>query len=135
MSDKLGYYKSLLNLDYDDAVQSLIKKYGAALDDYFKESSYNKFLNGEVKSPTKSKTSRTKDGLYCHHIHIDEDKFLNLGNNYFILVKKPDFKYQTKDRLVYCNLIEHLILHAIITKKTNGEFGTPGLIVFLIPKV
>ena len=52
MSDKLGYYKSLLNLDYD-AVQSLIKKYGAALDDYFKESSYNKFLNGEVKSPTK----------------------------------------------------------------------------------
>ena len=135
MSDKLNYYKSLLNLEYDNAVQSLIKKYGAALDDYFKESSYNKFLNGEVKSPTKSKTSRTKDGLYCHHIHIDEDKFLNLGNNDFILVKKPDFKYQTKDRLVYCNLIEHLILHAIITKKTNGEFGTPGLIVFLIPKV
>ena len=77
VSDKLGYYKSLLNLEYDNAVQSLIKKYGAALDDYFKESSYNKFLNGEVKSPTKSKTSRTKDGLYCHHIHIDEDKFLN----------------------------------------------------------
>ena len=133
MSDKLNYYKSLLNLEYDDAVQSLIKKYGAALDDYFKETSYNKFLNGEIKSPTKGKTSRTKDGLYCHH--IDEDKFLNLGNNDFILVKKPNFKYQTKDRLVYCNLIEHLILHAIITKKTNGEFGTPGLIVFLIPKV
>ena len=131
VSDKLGYYKSLLNLDYDDAVQSLIKKYGAAVDDYFKESSYNKFLNGKIKSPTKGKTSRTKDGLY----HIDEDKFLNLGNNDFILVKKPNFKYQTKDRLVYCNLIEHLILHAIITKKTNGEFGTPGLIVFLIPKV
>lgn len=130
MSDKLGYYKSLLNLDYDDAVQSLIKKYGAALDDYFKEASYNKFLNREIKSPNKGKTSRTKDGLY-----IDEDKFLNLGNKDFILVKKPDFKYQTKDRLVYCNLIEHLILHAIITKKTNGEFGTPGLIVFLIPKV
>ena len=43
MSDKLNYYKSLLNLEYDDAVQSLIKKYGAALDDYFKEASYNKF--------------------------------------------------------------------------------------------
>lgn len=133
MSDKLGYYKSLLNLDYNDAVQSLIKKYGAALDDYFKESSYNKFLNGEVKSPTNGKTSRTKDGLYCHH--IDEDKFLNLGNKDFILVRKPNFRYQTKDRLVYCSLIEHLILHTIITKKTNGEFGTPGLIVFLIPKV
>lgn len=37
MSDKLSYYKSLLNSEYDDAVQSLIKKYGTVLDDYFKE--------------------------------------------------------------------------------------------------
>ena len=39
MSDKLSYYKSLLNLEYNDVVQSLIKKYGTGSDDYFKETS------------------------------------------------------------------------------------------------
>ena len=133
MSDKLSYYKSLLNLEYNDVVQSLIKKYGTVSDDYFKETSYDRFLKGEIKSPTKGKFSRTKDGLYCHH--VDEDRFLNLGNNKFILENKPNFQHQIKDRLIYCNLIEHLILHAIIAQKTNGEFGIPGLIIFLIPKV
>ena len=106
MSDKLSYYKSLLNLEYNDVVQSLIKKYGTVSDDYFKETSYDRFLKGEIKSPTKGKFSRTKDGLYCHH--VDEDRFLNLGNNKFILENKPNFQHQTKDRLIYCLSLIHI---------------------------
>ncbi len=40
-----------------------------------------------------------------------------------------------KDRLVYADLIEHLILHAIIAKETDGRFGEKGYSVFLAPNV
>lgn len=51
--------------------------------------------------------SRTNEGLVCHH--IDEDKAELLTNPQF--ASKYPASYQRKDRLVYCDYIEHLLLH------------------------
>jgi len=49
----------------------------------------------------------------------------------FIRSRDIPFDYQRKDRLVYCNLIEHGILHLLIASETYGresEFGClPGV--------
>ncbi|TDL95539.1 hypothetical protein [Macrococcus carouselicus] len=131
-SNSLNHYISLLSLSYHQAVERLLLKHGSATTDYFKEQSYIRFLNGEIANITKSNYSRTSDGLYCHH--IDEYEFENLANKAFIQFYQYSFKYQRKERLVYCDLIEHLILHALITKETNGEKGYSGLVLFLIPQ-
>ena len=43
---------------------------------------HTRFLNGEIKSITKGKYTRSSEGLYCHH--ISEDKFQNLSDLRFI---------------------------------------------------
>ena len=90
-------YKELC-LTYDDLQVYLNKKYGGAQYDYF----HTPECNAKNK-----KVSRTKEGLYCHH--MDEDKGGNLGNP--PQAKTQPFEWQKKERLVYCNVLEHLILH------------------------
>lgn len=130
---KYNNYKSLLNLPYSDAVQYLIKQHGEVLDNYYKEKSYAKFLNGDIKRIGKGKYTKTKEGLYCHHIM--EDEYENLSSEEYIAHYKYPYEYHHKENLVYCDLIEHLILHALITKETNGDRGFKGLVEFLIPTV
>jgi hypothetical protein len=117
-------YKSLLEYRYEDAVEHLLRKYGEATDDYFKEKSYERLLKGEIKTTARGKISRTSEGLYCHH--IDEYVEENLSNTKYVVENQSSFKYQKKERLVYCNLGEHLILHALISRETNGNFGFKG---------
>ncbi|QQS86520.1 hypothetical protein I6J04_13290 (plasmid) [Staphylococcus carnosus] len=128
---KYNYYKGLLSLSYSDAVQSLIEKHGEVVDNYYKEKSYNKFLNGEIKRIAYGKYTKTKEGLYCHHIM--ENEYENISNNEYIAHYKYPYEYHHKENLVYCDLIEHLILHALITEETNGDRGFKGLVEFLIP--
>jgi len=127
--DKYNGYLELLSKTYVEAVSFLLQKYGPAQDDYFKEKSYRRFLNGEIKSITKGKTTRTNEGLYCHH--IDENKWLKASDKEFVKNNKIPFDSQRKDRLVYCDLIEHGILHILIAKETSLEFGYPGFIAYL----
>lgn len=115
----------LLQMTYADAVTALLTKYGPAQQNYFKETAYDKFLAGINKTLTKANgVSRIKVGLYCHH--IAEIKALNLSNPRFIWHYRYPYAYQLKEQLVYCNLIEHLILHALITYETKRQFGFPG---------
>ncbi len=130
---KLDDYILLLNLSYHEAVQKLLLKYGTATSNYYQERSYNRFLNKEIKSITKGKYQRTKEGLYCHH--IDEYEFENVSNKEYIRKYRYPYYYQKKERLVYCDLIEHLILHTLITKETDGERGYNGYIIFIRPMV
>lgn len=131
--NRFVHYNHLLTLSYDEAVTLLLDKYGQAKDDYFREKSYERFLNKEIKSIAKGKYSRTSEGLYCHH--IDENKYSNLSNLQFILAYKYSFELQKKEKLVYCDLFEHLILHALITKETNGEYGFDGYSAYLYPTI
>lgn len=101
-------YEKMLNSSYADNVKYLLKKYGAAKHDYFKDT------DCKQKNPL---VSRTAEGLYCHH--IDEDKAIMLSNDKFAAVNP--FDYQKKNRLVYCNLLEHLLLHVKIAEEPRDE--------------
>lgn len=130
---KLIEYKQLLAKNYEKAVEYLLGKYGEPKDDYFRENSYNRFFRGEIKTITKGKFSRSVDGLECHH--IDEDKYLNMTNFEFIKEQNIPFELQKKEKLVYADVIEHAILHVLIAKETALNFGYPGYVVFLEPKI
>lgn len=87
-------YKDLLSKSYDEAVEFLLQKYGPAQDDYFREKSYKRFMNKEIKSIAKGNISRTSEGLYCHH--IDEKIMLKMADFSFIKIDKIPFDYQKK---------------------------------------
>lgn len=122
-------YQDLLLKNYDEAVDFLLQKYGSAQDNYFKEKSYKRFMNEEIKSIGKGNISRTSEGLYCHH--IDENIMPKISDKVFIREYKIPFEYQKKERLVYCDLIEHSILHVLIAKETSSKFGYLGFIFYL----
>lgn len=101
----------------DCYVFDLLKKYGSAKHNYFKDTAC------KIKNPL---VTRTNEGLFCHH--IDEDKAIMLCNDKFA-VNNP-FEYQKADRLVYCNLLEHLLLHVKIAENPSpdaNENELPGI--------
>lgn len=115
--DGTSYYESMLKMSYQDIVSALLKKYGSAKHNYFKDTAC------KAKNPL---VTRTNEGLFCHH--IDEDKAIMLCNDKFA-VNNP-FEYQKADRLVYCNLLEHLLLHIKIAENPNpdaNENELPGI--------
>lgn len=116
-----------LGLSYDKLCKYLLKKYGPAEHDYF--------INESCRSRNK-KVSRTDEGLLCHH--IDEDKSIKLSDPGYAIMKP--FDYQKAERLVYCNALEHLILHIKIAEKVDNfslvkgdPLGIGGAIVHIIP--
>lgn len=121
--------KNQLKMTYDELVDYLLKKYGPAQYDYF--------CNESCKSKN-SKVSRTNEGLYCHH--IDENIAILLSNDKFA-VNNP-FEYQKANRLVYCNVLEHLILHIKIVEEPKNENanqmeiqGIGGAVCFICPQI
>lgn len=121
--------KNELNMKYDDLVNYLLNKYGPAKYDYF--------CNESCKSKNK-KISRTNEGLYCHH--IDEDKAILLSVDRFAFMNP--WEYQKADRLVYCNVLEHLILHIKIVEKVQEDNigklniqGIGGAVDFICPQI
>ena len=118
------------NLSYNELVAYLLAKYGVA--------KYPYFCNKECKSKQKN-NSRTNEGLFLHHI----------GENMHIQLSQPSYakrlpfeKYQGALRLVYCNYIEHLLLHIKITEEylDNDEFpvelvGIGGVVNFIAPEL
>ena len=97
-----------LEMKYSELVEYLLKKYGPAKYDYF--------CTESCKSKN-HKVSRTNEGLYCHH--IDEDKAIMLSNDSYA-IKNP-YEYQKAERLVYCNVLEHLILHIKIVEEPRNK--------------
>lgn len=129
----INEYLNLLEKPYDEAVIYLLEKYGPSEDHYFKEKSYQRFLNGEIKSIARGNYSRATDGLECHH--IDENKFLNMTSTHYVARQKIPFKYHRKERLVFCDVVEHTILHVLIASETKHKFGYPGYKTYLSDKV
>lgn len=111
-------YEADLLMKYDDLVSALLKKYGAAKHDYFTDRECT------IKNKL---VSRTAEGLFCHH--IDEDKAIMLSNDEY--AARNPFEYQKKNRLVYCNLLEHLLLHVKIAEEPRNpdanENELPGI--------
>ncbi len=106
-----------LNMTYIELTQYLQNKYGKSEYDYFRNESCSS-VNPQV--------SRTSEGLFCHH--IDEDKAIELSS--IKHARNNPYAYQKADRLVYCNILEHLIMHIKISleprHKEANENQNPG---------
>lgn len=116
---------SHINDTYEEFVNVLLKKYGKVKGDYF--------VNKQCKSKNQ-KIIKTNEGLNIHH--IDEDKVILLGEPKIAAIMP--FEYQKADRLVYANLLEHLLLHIKISQEaenndieTIGKVGTGGVIMII----
>ena len=126
----------LINLDmtYDSAISLLKTKYGPVPQPYFTESSYQNFFAGVIYEPVRSSgISRTRDGLYVHHVLESEMPLLSTPE--FLQEKQLSFDFQNSENLVYVNLLEHFILHIIIGRESNGEFGYSGAYAFIGPEL
>lgn len=115
--------KDLTYLEYCDYLQN---KYGIGLCDYMTKS-FNKNQH----------CTRTKEGLAIHH--KDEDKMIMLANKE--IAKMCPYEWQTKEHLVYCDLLEHLLLHVLICyypsphKHPKADVGVGGVVNFLVPEL
>ena len=115
--------KDFTYLEYCDYLQ---KKYGIGLDDYMTKS-YN----------PKPKCKRTKEGLLAHH--KKEDTMILLSTKE-VAMKCP-FEWQSKENIVYCDYLEHLLLHILICKYPSAEkaehirVGLGGVIDFIVPEL
>lgn len=97
----------IYDLTYIDYINQLKNKYGLVPKDYF-------YTNKKGELVKTGGITRGKDGLYIHHIY--ECFFLGLSNPimYKLQCISEDAKIkdaQKAENLVYCNLLEHLILH------------------------
>ena len=116
-------------LTYSQLVDYLLAKYGKATCDYFARDTY-KTKNRNV--------SRSNEGLICHH--IDEDKAIMLSNPKWAAL--CPFEWQKADRLVYCNYLEHFLLHIKIAEEPRHPDalekqlpGVGGAINYIIPEL
>lgn len=123
---KLEEYNKIKNLNYRQYCTYLQDKYGKAQYDYMTRS-FNK----------NQKVTRTKEGLYCHHIF--EDTAILLGEKQY--AEKNPYEYQLAENLCYCDLLEHLLLHILICENPSPNknkfeaVGIGGVMNYFIPEL
>lgn len=119
-------YKQVKKFTYLEYCDYLQKKYGIGLSDYM-TNSWNK----------NKKVTRTKEGLLAHHKM--EDRMIMLSTKEFAMM--CPFEWQSKENIVYCDYLEHLLLHILICKypspdKVEGvDVGIGGVVNFLVPEL
>ena len=115
--------KEMTYLEYCDYLQG---KYGIGKADYMTKS-FNK----------NSKCSRTSEGLIAHH--KAEDKMIMLSTKAF--AEMCPYEWQKKENIVYCDYLEHLLLHVLICKYPSPEklpiadVGIGGVVNFIVPEL
>lgn len=110
----INEYQNVKDFSYEEYCGYLNKKYGAVPRKY-----------------GSSKNKRPDDGLFIHHVR--EDEVASLSNRKIALANDP--VYQEPENLVYCNYLEHLLLHIMIGEETAGtkNLGLNGPFVFIVP--
>lgn len=115
--------KDMTYLEYCDYLQN---KYGIGLDDYMTKS-YN----------PKPKCKRTSEGLIAHH--KKEDTMAMLSHKEVAMI--CPFEWQSKENIVYCDYLEHLLLHVLICKYPSAnkleiaDVGIGGVVNFIVPEL
>lgn len=121
-------YNEIKDLNYRSYCLYLVDKYGDVPKNYMSKN-FNRTQN----------ISRTSEGLIIHHIM--EWKANNLGNKH-IAMNYP-YDYQNKENLVYCDYLEHLFLHVLISEeylwdgkyKGDEQVGVGDAINIIIPEL
>lgn len=120
----LREYEIVKNMTYIEYCDYLQHKYGIGKYAYMTKS-WNKNNNA----------TRTKEGLLIHHKF--EDHAIMLSSKEYAM--KHPFEWQLAENLVYCDYLEHLLLHVLIckfpskTRVKNNEVGVGGVVNFLVP--
>jgi len=115
--------KAMSYLEYCDYLQ---KKYGM--------SKYNYFYPSFTKN---SKVSRTKEGLVAHHKY--EDHAIMLSTKEYAMANP--YEWQLAENLVYCDYLEHLLLHILICEhpspnaNAKENVGLGGVVNLLVPEL
>lgn len=100
-------YQKVKGLNYLDYCDYLQGKYGIGRADYMTKSfSKNK------------KVSRAKEGLYAHHKM--ENEYPSLSEK--TMAKRFPWECQAKENIVYCDALEHLYLHILITEISSANY-------------
>lgn len=114
------------NMKYAELVNYCKNKYGKVSGPYF--------CTPEMKSQN-PKIKRAKEGLIIHH--IAEEKHIMLCNQEF--AQQLPFELQQGENLVYCNKIEHLLLHMKIVEEWSENTaclpGIGGVYNFIYPEL
>jgi len=121
----LKEYNLIKDLTYTEYCNYLQLKYGVGRSAYF----YPSFQPNP-------KCKRTKDGLFAHHKKEDQMILLSTSE----IAEQFPFEWQEPDEIVYCDYLEHLLLHILICKYPNPidsaiEVGLGGIINFLVPEL
>lgn len=122
----LKEYLSVKDYNYLEYCDYLQKKYGIGLCDYMTKS-WNK----------NSKVTRTNEGLIAHHKY--EDHAIMLSTKEYAM--QNPFEWQLAKNIVYCDYLEHLLLHILICEypsEAKNQFeavGIGGVINYIIPEL
>lgn len=100
-----------MSYNYQQLINYLNEKYGKV------EGSY--FINENCKSKNR-KIVRSSEGLFIHHVKEDTIGNLSKPKN----AQLAPWEYQKGENLVYCDLVEHTLLHVLISEERMG--GHPG---------
>ena len=119
-------YESIKDLSYEKYCDYLQKKYGPGI---------CSFMFPSWQSNPKCK--RTKEGLVAHHKFEDCAPKLSDPAE----AQKYPYEWQHGQHIVYCDYLEHMLLHIIICEEkfeeaTRGIFlGIRGLLQYIIPEL
>lgn len=122
----MAEYNRVKSMTYEEYCGYLQEKYGIGLADYMTEA-FN----------PNPKCKRTSDGLLAHH--KAEDKMIMLSNKN--IAQKAPFEWQRKENIVYCDLLEHLLLHVKICEYPSPaalpvfDVGVGGVVNFIVPEL
>lgn len=122
----LREYKKVSKFSYLKYCNYLKNKYGRSKGNFF-----------NVYWSQNQKIKRTDEGIVIHHIM--ENKAIMLARKDYAM--QLPYKWQHANKLVYCDLLEHLFLHILICenslndKNKNTLFGLGGIINFLVPEL
>ena len=122
----MAEFNQVKNMNYLQYCDYLQAKYGIGKYDYMTKS-FN-------KNP---KCSRTKEGLVVHH--KAENIMIMLSTKE--IAERCPFEWQKKENLVYCDYLEHLLLHVLICKypskmaNPHVDVGVGGVVNFIAPEL
>ena len=122
---KFEEYEKIKDFTYLEYCDYLQNKYGIGIADFMTKS-WNK----------NAKVTRTKEGLLAHHKFEDHAIMLSEKKH---AMKNP-YEWQLAKNIVYCDYLEHLLLHILIceypakNRNKNEAVGIGGVINFLVPE-
>ena len=123
---KISEYEKVKDFTYVEYSDFLQNKYGIGQYDYMTKS-WNK----------NQKCTRTKEGLIAHHKY--ESHAIMLSKKDYAM--KNPFDWQLARNIIYCDYLEHLLLHVLICEFPSEEkndfeaVGIGGVVNFIVPEL